>query len=213
MTMADRIQSLRKVKGISQEELADHIGVSRQAVSKWESEQSSPDLEKVILLSDYFEVTADYLLKGIEQKADSKEKCGQDARIYAAGGTSANVIGLVTAAMVWLEEQAQGSVAIGFIFFAVGCLVYVIGQFVGENKAPARKWFIAVNVWIILLMPASCIFNMMQGIAGGYWWAVSPFPQMDHSVAAMAMFWLCYIGICIFIDTMVLARDRKTKNN
>lgn len=119
MTMADRIQALRKAKGISQEELADHIGVSRQAVSKWESEQSSPDLEKVILLSDYFEVTTDYLLKGIEQKADSKEKCGQggqDARIYAAGGTSVNVIGLVTAAMVWLEEQAQGSVAIGLIF-------------------------------------------------------------------------------------------------
>ena len=48
MTMADRIQSLRKTKGISQEELADQIGVSRQAVSKWESEQSNPDLEKVI---------------------------------------------------------------------------------------------------------------------------------------------------------------------
>ena len=48
MTMADRIQFLRKSKGISQEELADRIGVSRQAVSKWESEQSSPDLEKVI---------------------------------------------------------------------------------------------------------------------------------------------------------------------
>lgn len=213
MTMADRIQALRKAKGISQEELADQIGVSRQAVSKWESEQSSPDLEKVILLSDYFEVTTDYLLKGIETKADSKEKCGQDgqdARIYAAGGTSVNVIGLVTAAMVWLEEQAQGSVAIGFIFFAVGCLVYAIGQLVGENKAPARKWFMAVNAWIILLMPASCIFNMMQGIAGGHWWAVSPFPQMDHSLAAMGMFWLCYIGICIFIDMMVFSRDRKT---
>ena len=42
MTIADRIQNLRKTKGISQEELADNIGVSRQAVSKWESEQSTP---------------------------------------------------------------------------------------------------------------------------------------------------------------------------
>lgn len=39
---------------MSQEELAEKIGVSRQAVSKWESEQSMPDLEKVILLSDFF---------------------------------------------------------------------------------------------------------------------------------------------------------------
>ena len=74
MTIADRIQSLRKAKGISQEELADKIGVSRQAVSKWESEQSSPDLEKVILLSDYFEVTTDFLLKGIEPTAEVREK-------------------------------------------------------------------------------------------------------------------------------------------
>lgn len=53
MTIADRIQSLRKAKGVSQEELADRIGVSRQAVSKWESEQSTPDVEKIVLLSNY----------------------------------------------------------------------------------------------------------------------------------------------------------------
>ena len=66
MTIADRIQSLRKSKGMSQEELADVVGVSRQAVSKWESEQTAPDLEKVVIMSDIFEVTTDYLLKGIE---------------------------------------------------------------------------------------------------------------------------------------------------
>ena len=61
MNIADRIQLLRKAKGISQEVLADQIGVSRQAVSKWESEQSMPDLEKIILLSDYFETTTDQI--------------------------------------------------------------------------------------------------------------------------------------------------------
>ncbi len=66
MSMAERIQHLRKSKGISQEDLADKIGVSRQSVSKWESAQSSPDIEKVILLSEYFGTTTDYLLKGSE---------------------------------------------------------------------------------------------------------------------------------------------------
>ena len=66
MTVGDRIQNLRKSKGMSQEELADKVGVSRQAVSKWESEQATPDLDKVIIMSDIFEVTTDYLLKGIE---------------------------------------------------------------------------------------------------------------------------------------------------
>ena len=74
MNMADRIQYLRKAKGISQEELADKVGVSRQAVSKWESEQSTPDLEKIIILSDFFGVTTDYILKGIEPVTDKEQK-------------------------------------------------------------------------------------------------------------------------------------------
>lgn len=66
MNLADRIQYLRKTKGFSQEELADKVGVSRQAVSKWENEQSTPDIEKIIIMSELFEVTTDYILKGIE---------------------------------------------------------------------------------------------------------------------------------------------------
>lgn len=66
MNMADRIQYLRKTKGLSQEELANKVGVSRQAVSKWESGQSTPDIEKIIIMSELFEVTTDYILKGVE---------------------------------------------------------------------------------------------------------------------------------------------------
>ena len=66
MNVADRIQALRKQHGMSQEQLADAVGVSRQAVSKWESEQASPDLDKVVIMSDLFDVTTDYILKGIE---------------------------------------------------------------------------------------------------------------------------------------------------
>ena len=74
MNFADRILYLRKSKGISQEELADKVGVSRQAVSKWESEQSMPDVEKIIIMSDYFNVTTDYILKGIEIVENKEEK-------------------------------------------------------------------------------------------------------------------------------------------
>ena len=74
MNIADRIQYLRKQNGYSQEELADKVGVSRQAVSKWESEQSIPDLEKVIIMSELFEVTTDYILKGIEPVSITNRK-------------------------------------------------------------------------------------------------------------------------------------------
>ena len=74
MKLADRILELRKQKGISQEALADKLGVSRQAISKWESEQSTPELDKIVLMSDFFEVTTDYLLKGIEPVSEDNEK-------------------------------------------------------------------------------------------------------------------------------------------
>ncbi len=63
MILADKITNLRKRNGWSQEELAEKMQVSRQAVSKWESAQTAPDLEKLLLLSKLFGVTTDYLLK------------------------------------------------------------------------------------------------------------------------------------------------------
>ncbi len=61
MILADKILKLRKQSGWSQEELADKMNVSRQSVSKWESASSIPDLNKVILLTEIFGVTTDYL--------------------------------------------------------------------------------------------------------------------------------------------------------
>ena len=70
MILADKIIELRKKSGWSQEELAEQLGISRQAVSKWESGASIPDLDKIIRLSGIFGVSTDYLLKDeIEQSA------------------------------------------------------------------------------------------------------------------------------------------------
>ncbi len=63
MILADKIIRLRKKNGWSQEELADKMNVSRQAVSKWEAAQTTPDLAKILQLSNLFGVTTDYLLK------------------------------------------------------------------------------------------------------------------------------------------------------
>jgi len=63
MILADKIIRLRKKNGWSQEELAEKMNVSRQAVSKWEGAQTVPELEKILMLSQLFGVTTDYLLK------------------------------------------------------------------------------------------------------------------------------------------------------
>ena len=63
MILAEKIVNLRKKMGWSQEELAEQLGVSRQSVSKWESEQSLPDMDKIVKMSTVFSVSTDYLLK------------------------------------------------------------------------------------------------------------------------------------------------------
>lgn len=63
MNFADKLIKLRKTNGLSQEELADKLDVTRQAISKWESGQSLPDLQNVLSLSKLFTVSTDYLLK------------------------------------------------------------------------------------------------------------------------------------------------------
>ena len=63
MNLAEKIMNLRRQKGWSQETLAEKLDVTRQSVSKWESAQSVPDLDKILALSELFGVTTDYLLK------------------------------------------------------------------------------------------------------------------------------------------------------
>lgn len=61
MKFGEKLQKLRKEKGMSQEELAMRLHVSRQAVSKWENDQGYPETEKMLMLGNIFSVTMDYL--------------------------------------------------------------------------------------------------------------------------------------------------------
>lgn len=79
MILAEKIMMLRKKNGWSQEELAEQMNVSRQSVSKWESAQSVPDLDKILLLGRIFGVSTDYLLKDeVEEEEYTMESPDSD---------------------------------------------------------------------------------------------------------------------------------------
>ncbi|CAI3253595.1 helix-turn-helix transcriptional regulator [Enterococcus cecorum] len=135
MNIADRIQYLRKQKGLSQEELADKVGVSRQAVSKWESEQSTPDLEKIIIMSDLFEVTTDYILKGIEPVSITSRTTIKT--LYFG-----SVLIFATIAGIWsftanrfrFDECLMIILAGGAVGLGIALLIQVIGNMFAKNK-------------------------------------------------------------------------------
>ena len=66
MTLGEKLQKLRKARSLTQEELAEKVGVSRQSLSKWESDGALPDTANIILLADLFGVTTDYLLREVD---------------------------------------------------------------------------------------------------------------------------------------------------
>lgn len=69
MEFHNRLYNLRKQKGLSQEELANRLNVSRQTISKWEIGDSTPDMEKLAAISELFEVSLDELVLGKEQNS------------------------------------------------------------------------------------------------------------------------------------------------
>ena len=79
MILADKIMTLRKKAGWSQEELAGQLGVTRQSVSKWEGAQSVPDLDKVVQMSRLFGVSTDYLLKDEMEDEEFVEAAEEEA--------------------------------------------------------------------------------------------------------------------------------------
>lgn len=68
MTFGERLYELRKNKNISQEELAELLDVSRQSISKWENDKAYPEMTRLLFMSEYFNVSLDYLMRGTENQ-------------------------------------------------------------------------------------------------------------------------------------------------
>ena len=166
MNISERIQELRKAKGISQEELADKIDVSRQAVSKWENGQSVPDLEKVILLSEYFEVTTDYILKGIEPVKKNGTDRGLISKILYVIATFFIFTGLFTGIGRWHEYQRIEDIW--------GVMIYFIGKYISKEKA--LLWMKWANIIGLTFMPASMIVGYLSRRILGFGWS-GPYPD------------------------------------
>ena len=80
MNFNEKLIELRKAKGLSQDELGQRLGVSRQTISKWELAQTYPDFQRLVLLSDYFGMSLDALVKEIDVQ-EVREKKSNDKQL------------------------------------------------------------------------------------------------------------------------------------
>ncbi len=81
MTLGERIQKLRKYNNQSQEQLAEALGISRQAISKWESNQGQPEINNIIKLAEIYNTTTDYILLGKEDIEENIKENIKEERV------------------------------------------------------------------------------------------------------------------------------------
>ena len=194
MNLSDRIQYLRKARGISQEGLADQLGVSRQAVSKWESEQSMPDLDKIISMSDYFEVTTDYLLKGIEPVVQKEEEQSIKHRRIASNicyQLSLGFVGLGIILSIILADFLKVSVLLTpvLIVQGVGLLVWGTGHNLSEVR-PSFQVKLAL-ILFLLFVPLGFLSNVLFPLG-----KIFPYPTSLAASLTFVTFYLI-LGVCI----------------
>ena len=197
----DYLYTLRREKRMTQAELADLLGITNKAVSKWESEQSTTKLEKIIILSEFFEVTTDYILKGIEPTKDKDEK-GKEiiSRILYISSTAFIAIGLFCAFGGWYAEQTMETVWGAMIIQAVGIAGYFIGRLLSTAKVPFYiDW---LNIVGIAFMPVSMITGYLSILISKQGW-IAPYPS---GIFHVLIFGIVFLTICII--SYILLRKR-----
>lgn len=142
MTLGKRIAQLRMQRGISQIELAEQLAVSRQAISKWETDGSVPELEKLIQLSEIFDVTLDELIKGegaqTPPPAPAPEPIPQPVPEPKAASNTQQIIGVILlcfGGLAWLLLTVMGAFLEGMIivspFFLCGLICLLVRRHAG----------------------------------------------------------------------------------
>ena len=163
MILADKIIDLRKKNDWSQEELAEKLDVSRQAISKWESAQSVPDLSRVIRMAELFGVSTDYLLK------DDMDAPVPAESAAVPGGVARPVTMEDANAFLAVREENAKRVSLG-VLLCVLCpipvlLLLAMGKYTALGLNEAQAAAISCSLLFLMIGAAVALF-VISGIRG-----------------------------------------------
>lgn len=155
MTLGEKLQLLRRSRGLSQEQLAAELDVSRQAISKWECGDSTPDLDKLRAICTYFGVTTDYLIwersEDAPQAAEQKQGGDTRGRSGIFNDALLLVMTIVVMAAVWsvartgFESYTALHFVLGAMAIAAACWPVRFGKSAADRSVlalpqPVRRW-------------------------------------------------------------------------
>jgi transcriptional regulator with XRE-family HTH domain len=166
MILADKIIENRKRNGWSQEELADKLGVSRQSVSKWEGAQAVPDMKKIVMMSEIFGVSTDYLLRDDMEIADPNETAPVDRGLEDAVRSVS-----MEEASSFLEhnERAASRISTGVMMCILSPVLLIVvsglaeAGFMSLSTAAAEASGTAILIIIVAIAVALFVRESMRG--------------------------------------------------
>lgn len=227
MTLGEKITHLRKKRGLSQEELAITLNVSRQAVSKWETGEAKPDTDKVVALAEYFEVTTDWLLRDI---APLETHTGTDAHMSPAQARAgapllcltlgASACGLFLLFYGRFVSASDIPSVIGLILqicaiaMAMGFGLYLKNGIDAAQGSGFIRAFWRVDIWMVALLPLRMLyFTFMrllplipESTLSRLWTSLpQPFWELGRVLLFAGVPIVLYLAVCLFV-TLVLCR-------
>lgn len=133
MTFGERLYELRKMKNVSQEELAELLDVSRQSISKWENDKAYPEMTRLLFMSEYFDVSLDYLMRGKEENETKEETASYKGKnmLLVWNNFVSNLSGKQRNLLIVLYVLLVCVCAAAIVSFIYGA-GYAIGQFIGH---------------------------------------------------------------------------------
>lgn len=129
MTLSEKLYMLRKKNGLSQEQLAEQLNVSRQAISKWESGACCPERDKLIAVSNYFHVSLDYLMK---EESTQSEDTSQTVEKETTQMTEREITQMTERETAQMTERKAAQMAerakksVGFIICIGGIICLIV---------------------------------------------------------------------------------------
>lgn len=215
MTFGEKLLRLRKQEGLSQEELAERLDVSRQAVSRWETGETLPDAPNLLQISRIFGVSADYLLHDeFESDGDlpavrsAESKTRQEARVR----WTVRIFLLLHAVVTF--NALVGIYVFQQMFYTTLCITLSVCSVVGfeagfyyaGTRGPlwsgARDWrrrYYRAMVWLALFPPVRCV-----AVSFFQFWP-RPCPAVVPELCAAAV----YLAVCLLVTFLLRPKTAK----
>lgn len=212
MKLPDKIVGLRKSNGMSQEDLAEKLDVSRQAISRWESGAAMPDANNILQLSKLFGVTTDYLLNDDYQSDNDLPKVKE----VQNDNLGQIMIYLVTLEVMILLMQFMTTFILQNVFFAflsflpfvaaIGGFEYAYQKKVSsatEKTKNFRRKFYKISAWLGLYFPIRFVISMLAKLYP------RPYSVLLLEVIVLVVYICAATSVNLSIDKSYIVKDKE----